>query len=506
MPRVRKRRESKMKKALPFLLAAILSLTALGLTTLFETPNLDSQINAFSESSIIAQPIDTISEIPTTLTKVYHKKELIGIISDAQKIQGLLDEVYHSSYESYFPDSAIGLGEDISVTTEESYATYVNKDDEILRYLLTNDLFSVQVNKIEFSNGAIIYVKNIEDFEAAKEQYLLNFISKDALDLLKKKRLPAELKTYGIREIGISVIETITVSKGLAPKSNILMDKNSVVYFLSYGYGVEKKFYTVQPFDTVEGVGSDFGLSAQQVLTINAEILKSTEQILQVGTKLNVTYFDSPINVVVNRERLVKETVYPKSTKYVTDATLREGLRIIQTNDQNGYANAKYQETYVNGVLTGYKKISSVVVKQPVQEVVRVGTHVIPGIGSGKFRWPIDNPRVTCRWMCKYGHYAIDMVNTYNNYGNIYASDRGVVLKTGWQDSTGYFINITHNNGYVTHYYHLSRPAFFPAGVAVEKGEVIGRIGNTGHSTGPHLHFEIWYQGTRYNPCNYLGC
>jgi murein DD-endopeptidase MepM/ murein hydrolase activator NlpD len=506
MPRVRKRRESKMKKAMPFLLAAILSLTALGLSTLFATPTLDSQINAFSETSIIAQPIDTISEVPATLTKVYHKKELIGIISDAQKIRSLLDEVYHSSYETYFPDSAIGLGEDISVTTEESYATYVNKDTEILDYLRSNDLFSIQVNKIEFSNGAIIYVKNIEDFEAAKEQYLLNFISKTSLDLIKQKRLPSELKTYGEREIGISVIETITVGKGLAPKSDILMDKNSIVYFLSYGYGVDKKFYTVKAYDTVEGVGSLNGLSAQQVLTINADILKSTEQILQVGTKLNVTYFDSPVNVIVNRERLVKETVYPKSTKYVTDPTLREGLRIIQTNDQNGYANAKYQETYVNGVLAGYKKISSVVMKQPVQEVIRVGTKVIPGIGSGKFRWPVDNPHVTCRWMCYAGHTAIDIVNLYNNYGNVYAADRGVVKENSWHYLSGYYIIINHNNGFWTQYNHLSRPAFFPVGVAVEKGEIIGRIGTTGYTTGPHVHFAIYVDGTRVNPCRYMGC
>ena len=160
-------------------------------------------------------------------------------------------------------------------------------------------------------------------------------------------------------------------------------------------------------------------------MTINAEVLKSTEQILQAGMKLNVTYFQSPINVIVNRERLVRETVYPKPTKYVTDNTLREGLRVVQTNDQNGYANVKYKEVYVNGELAGYEKISSVIIKQPVQEVIRVGTKVIPGIGSGKFRWPVDNPRVTCRWLCYAGHYAVDMVNIYIRYGNVYAAEIG---------------------------------------------------------------------------------
>ena len=495
-----------MKKILPILLALLLSLGVISISTFFNTPNLDPDVNAFSEASIIPQTVDTVSETPLTISKVYIKKQLIGVISDQSVIQKFLAKVYKESYETSFPGATIGLGEDVVITSEEGYVTYENKDAEILDYLQKNDLFSVESNKIEFSNGAIIYVKNIADFEAAKEQYLLNFISKPALDLIKKKQMPAELKTYGSRETGISVVETTTISKGLAPKSKILMDTNAIVYFLSYGYGVDKKYYTVKAYDTVEGVGSLNGLSAQQVLTINADVLKSTKQILQVGMKLNVTYFDSPINVIVTRERLVKETVYPPTTKYITDPTLREGLRVVQTNDQTGYANTKYQESYINGELAGYKKISSILVKQPIQEVIRVGTKVLSGIGSGRFRWPVDNPRITCGWYCYAGHYAIDIANIYNHYGNVYAADRGVVKEVGWHPVAGYYIIIDHKNGFWTKYNHMARMAFFPKGVTVEKGDIIGQIGQTGNVTGPLLHFEIWVNGVRRNPCIYMGC
>jgi murein DD-endopeptidase MepM/ murein hydrolase activator NlpD len=242
------------------------------------------------------------------------------------------------------------------------------------------------------------------------------------------------------------------------------------------------------------------------VLTINADVLKSTEQILQAGMLLNVTYFDSPINVIVTREKLVKETVYPPITKYITDPTLREGLRVIQTNDQPGYANAKYQESYVNGQLSGYKKISSVVIKQPIQEVILVGTKVVPGIGTGKFRWPVDNPVISCRWGCYSGHKAIDIVNIHNQYGNIYAADRGIVKVSGWHYINGYYMVINHNNGFMTQYNHMSRPPFYPVGVAVEKGEIIGRIGMTGWATGPHVHFAIIVNGSEVDPCRYMGC
>ncbi|TFG83492.1 MAG: hypothetical protein E4G74_01140, partial [Erysipelotrichales bacterium] len=224
-----------MKKVLPIFLAIILSLGVIGISTLLETPTLDPNVSAFAEASIIQQSVDAVSEKSVAVSKVYVKRELIGVISDAAIIQKLLNDVYKDSYAAYFPDSTIGLGEDVVITTEESYVTYENKDAEILDYLKKNDLFSVVVNKIELSNGAVIYVNNLADFETAKEQYLLNFISKPALDLIKKKQLPAELKTYGVREIEISVVENTTVSKGLAPKSKILMNTNDIVYFLSYG-------------------------------------------------------------------------------------------------------------------------------------------------------------------------------------------------------------------------------------------------------------------------------
>jgi len=108
--------------------------------------------------------------------------------------------------------------------------------------------------------------------------------------------------------------------------------------------------------------------------------------------------------------------------------------------------------------------------------------------------------------MCYSGHYAIDLQNRYNRYGNVYAADRGVVAERGWHSISGYYIIINHNNGYSTKYNHLSKMAFFPAGVAVEKGEIIGKIGMTGVATGPHVHFGVKLNGNWINPCRVLGC
>ena len=97
---------------------------------------------------------------------------------------------------------------------------------------------------------------------------------------------------------------------------------------------------------------------------------------------------------------------------------------------------------------------------------------------------------------------ALDIANAFGT--PIYAADAGVVIYAGW-DNTGYgnMTLIDHGNGFRTRYAHQS--AFkVSVGQQVSKGQLIGLMGSTGRSTGPHLHFEIIYNGVRQNPMRYL--
>ena len=80
------------------------------------------------------------------------------------------------------------------------------------------------------------------------------------------------------------------------------------------------------------------------------------------------------------------------------------------------------------------------------------------------------------------------------------AADRGVVIRAGW-NSQGYgqFVIIDHNIDYITLYAHLSE-VLVSQGDVVAQGQAIGRVGSTGNSTGPHLHFEIRDFGSRADP------
>ncbi len=462
------------------------------------------------EASIVEQSVQNKHSAPIKVLKIYNKQELIGVIQDRTELDALLLEVYQTEYEDSFPDVSLSLVDDVYIVEEDSYFSYEDKDEEICAYLQENDLFAVEVNKIIFSNGAIVYVKNLEDFHEARNLYVLNFISKESLDLLTNNIEVPPLQTYGEREISIEVLEKILYSKGYASKDNILMNTSEVVEFLSYGYDTELQYYTVREFDTIEGVGrNSTGLTAQQVVTINLDQLKSVDQVLTPGMELNVTYFQSPLSVHVVKEKMVEEITYPSSAIYVEDPTLREGLQQTDVYEQTGTRDVVYRETYINGVLVEEETeiLSSVDTKQPVRAVIRYGTKVIPGIGSGTFRYPVNNPVITCRWWCYYGHNALDLQNRYQRWNApIYAADRGVITMRSYNGINGYYIWIDHNNGFETYYGHMASPGLFPPGVAVEKGEVIGYVGDTGDTTGPHIHFAIEKNGTRVNPCNYLGC
>ena len=127
-------------------------------------------------------------------------------------------------------------------------------------------------------------------------------------------------------------------------------------------------------------------------------------------------------------------------------------------------------------------------------------------VGTGNYVWPVDNPSITCHWGCYLNHTGTDFVNKYDRNGLVYAVDSGVVEEVGYKDDMGNYVFINHNNGIRTFYMHLYSRAYVDVGDNVSRGEVIGQVGNTGNSSGTHLHLTFEVNGTRVNACYYLPC
>ena len=98
-------------------------------------------------------------------------------------------------------------------------------------------------------------------------------------------------------------------------------------------------------------------------------------------------------------------------------------------------------------------------------------------------------------------HNGVDLAN--NQGTPIYAARSGKVTVDTYGSTYGYYVTINHGDGYSSLYAHMTR-SVVDKGDTVKKGQLIGYMGSTGRSTGPHLHFSIFYNGSSVNPMNYI--
>ena len=121
------------------------------------------------------------------------------------------------------------------------------------------------------------------------------------------------------------------------------------------------------------------------------------------------------------------------------------------------------------------------------------GTH---GVITTRFGWTI-NPFTRLGYL----HLGVDIA--WGMGTPIVAAANGVVIQTGYTDESGNFVAIQHKYGFMTRYFHMSRIAA-RQGAYVHQGDVIGYVGTTGLSTGPHVHYEVHLGNEYLDPMNFL--
>jgi murein DD-endopeptidase MepM/ murein hydrolase activator NlpD len=122
--------------------------------------------------------------------------------------------------------------------------------------------------------------------------------------------------------------------------------------------------------------------------------------------------------------------------------------------------------------------------------------------GSGQLAWPVSGP-VTSGFGSRWGrmHEGIDIAGGTGT--PVHAAAAGTVIYAGWMEGYGNLVAIDHGNGLSTAYGHNSALAC-SVGQSVSAGQVIAYSGSTGHSTGPHVHFEVRVNGSPVDPLGYL--
>lgn len=242
---------------------------------------------------------------------------------------------------------------------------------------------------------------------------------------------------------------------------------------------------TVEYVNDIEVKTGDF--ETTDVVTVN-ELIEKSKDLLSISLTTNMVY--------------EREIPYESEIQY-DDSQTTDYSETIQYGE-NGLENVLCRVTYVDGEEVDSVTISSQVITEPVNEIVAQGTIEST---TGTFIWPVPNTyNITSYYGYRWGtiHEGIDISNGVTDEA-IVASDGGTVTWAGWDDSGyGYYVVIDHGNGFSTLYGHCNS-VYVSQGEYVSQGQTIAGMGNTGYSTGTHLHFEIREGSYKHDPMSFLG-
>jgi murein DD-endopeptidase MepM/ murein hydrolase activator NlpD len=250
----------------------------------------------------------------------------------------------------------------------------------------------------------------------------------------------------------------------------------------------EMVYYDVQSGDTISTIAQDFGVSVNTILWENNLSIYS---LIRPGKKLAILPTTGVKHKVIRGEN-IKQI----ANKYKVDEE-----RIIEVNN---IANANKLAIGDMLIIPDGKKFTTTSYSPTrVSSVSAITNLVKPSaaapVASNKMNWPTSGYRITQYYSWR--HTGLDIADKAGT--SIYAADAGTVEYAGWSNGYGNNIVVNHGGGKKTRYAHLSK-FYVSKGVRVDKGETIAAMGNTGWSTGPHLHFEVIINGSKYNPLNYI--
>lgn len=270
---------------------------------------------------------------------------------------------------------------------------------------------------------------------------------------------------------------------------------------------VDVTTYRVEQGDSLFSIADKYQLKPETILWGNFETLEDNPHLVKAGQELNIlpingTYYKwqegDTLGAVANFFKVDPQVIieYPGNRFDITETTaesasietdtwliIPDGQRAIK--DWGPPAIARSNPASASFYGSG-----------------SCGSVYEGAMGTYTFVWPTVSHEISGYSYDPVVHAAIDIAGAEGNA--IFAADSGVVVYSGWSDyGYGYLIVIDHGTGWQTAYAHLSAVGV-SCGQSVFQSTLIGALGNTGNSSGAHLHFEMLFNGVKVNPLNYV--
>ncbi len=341
----------------------------------------------------------------------------------------------------------------------------------------------------------------------------------------------ADIHGFDGSDTVVEFVDDIKTTPGLYPAGDIIKDAQWMRSYMK-GYRSPAKYYAVKAGDTLQSILRANGLTEKQLRSYNpTQNVSDPEE----GARLVVVPAKPNMSVRATVTYIEEESI-PFETLRRSDPDLAIGFVSVIVQGAEGCDAISYTDTYIDGVLTDQKSEAiRLNVRAPANALIRVGTNtrsyaqtaggmsaysyldssslysVSPRLyksQGGGFVWPAPDNCFYLSQGFSSSHKGIDIISSDEGSSRgrrIVAAADGVVSLVTYHWSWGYYVRVDHGGGIVTGYAHALEGSFkVVEGQYVTAGTQLSSIGTTGNSTGYHLHFEVWVDGTRVNPLPYV--
>lgn len=260
--------------------------------------------------------------------------------------------------------------------------------------------------------------------------------------------------------------------------------------------------YEVVAGDTLSEIAIKVNIPMDELVAMN-DSLESIHSTLRVGQELIITIPEPELSVE-RQEEVYYEEIYDAEIIYVDNDNWYTTQTKTLQEPSAGFRRVVAVVSYCNDTETGRVIIKEEIVMEAVPKIVERGTKIPPTyikpISGGRLSSQFGKrPRPTAG--ASTYHKGVDWATPTGT--TVVASCGGTVIKAGWGSGYGYVVYIRHEDGRETRYAHLSK-VLVSVGQKVVQGQKIALSGNTGVSSGPHVHFELLINGKQVNPLLYL--
>jgi len=299
--------------------------------------------------------------------------------------------------------------------------------------------------------------------------------------------------------------EAVAVVPVTVPAPQVVSEQDALA--LLGGSVVKPATYTVKNGDTLWQLAQTLHIGVSTLASDNPGMDINH---LGIGEVINLDRVSQLVNVLATYQATIDEAV-PYQVQWQKDSNLGYGQTELAQSGRPGREQVLALVTEENGSEIKRQVLQRQVLAAPVPEIERTGGDIqIASRGGdyhgGRLIWPASGSITSPFGMRTiFGrrefHAGIDIGAGYGQ--PVVAAAPGVVTFTGWESGYGRTVMVSHGNGLSTLYAHLSS-IVVNQGQSVRQGQELGRVGETGDATGPHVHFEVHENGTPVNPVYFL--